>query len=138
MNIKVSLIVLLAACIMLMGVAAANQENPEAGSLWDTKATFNVDVGWNYVDGELSVGDNADYWRGIGDSGVYLQLYIDRTSFLNGIVAEMCEGSHAVMQHVEYENSWGSDNYLDSSPVYVRLSPSNIGDYTFIVRRYTP
>jgi hypothetical protein len=138
MNIKTGLMIALTACIMLVGVAAANQENPEAGASWNTQATFNVNYGWNYVDGMLGTGDSADYWRGTGGSGKYLQLYIDRTALLAGTITEMCEGTHNVMQHIENGNNWGSDYYLNTAPVYVRLSPAGKGDYTFIVRWYTP
>lgn len=74
MNIKISLMIALIACVMLVGVAAA-QENPEAGSSWNTRAIFPLIARDNYIVGELSAGDTADYWHGPTDvSRVRLQL----------------------------------------------------------------
>ena len=74
MNIKISLMTALIACVMLVGVAAA-QENPEAGSSWNTRAIFPLIARDNYIVGELSAGDTADYWHGPTDvSRVRLQL----------------------------------------------------------------
>jgi len=39
MNIKTGLLIALTACIMLVGVAAG-QENPEAGSTWGDRSSF--------------------------------------------------------------------------------------------------
>jgi hypothetical protein len=138
MNIKASLMVALAACIMLVGVAAA-QENPEAGDSWNTQATFALGFGNNYINGELSSADSADYWRGPSDvSGVSVKLYLNQPAYGNGGVAELCEGSssHPVMQHVQSGSNWGNDFYLNTAPAYVRVTPAGLGDYTCCVKRY--
>jgi hypothetical protein len=48
-NTNAGIMIALAACVMFVGVAAANQEYPEAGASWDKQATFPLNVGYNYV-----------------------------------------------------------------------------------------
>lgn len=139
MNIKSSLMLAFAACIMLVGVAAANQENPEAGSTWLTAALFDLGPGYNSVSGSLSVGDTADYWRQTNAaSSVSVMLYLDPTSISKGGVAQMYEGNsaHSFMQRVQKDNNACPDTYLNYAPVYVTMTPAGLGDYTFTVRRY--
>lgn len=138
MNIKISLMIALIACVMFVGVAAA-QENPEAANSWNTRATFQLNPGDNYIDGELSAGDTADYWHGPTDvSGVTLQLFLAQPAYGNGGVAELCEGSssHPVMQHVQSGYNRNYDNYLNTAPAYVRVTPAGLGDYECCVTRY--
>jgi len=139
MNIKASLIIALIACIMFVGVAAANQENPEAGDTWAKAALFSLGPGYNSVSGSLSVGDTADYWRqSNAASSVSVMLYLDSTSKSNGGIAQMYEGNsaHSFMQRVQKNNDVCSDTYLNYAPVYVTMTPAGLGDYTFTVRRY--
>jgi hypothetical protein len=89
------------------------------------------------LSGYLGTGDTADYWRGPNDvSGVSVQLYLDSTSYLNGAVAQMYEGTHSLMQRVQYGNNGWWDSYLNTAAVFVSLTPAGKGDYTFCVRRY--
>ena len=139
MNIKASLIIALIACVMLVGVAAANQENPEAGDTWARAALFSLGPGYNSVSGSLSVGDTADYWRqSNAASSVSVMLYLDSTSKSNGGIAQMYEGNsaHSFMQRVQKNNDVCSDTYLNYAPVYATMTPAGLGDYTFTVRRY--
>ncbi|MHC1754953.1 MAG: hypothetical protein AB9861_05890 [Methanosarcina sp.] len=96
--------VALAACIMLVSLAAANQENPEAGDTWARAALFTLGPGYNSVSGSLSLGDTVDYWReSNAASSVLVMLYLDPTSKSNGGVAQMYEGNsaHSFMQRVQ-------------------------------------
>lgn len=139
MNINASLIIALIACVMFVGVAAANQENPEAGATWAKAALFSLGPGYNSVSGSLSVGDTADYWRqSNAASSVSVMLYLDSTSKSNGGIAQMYEGNsaHSFMQRVQKNNDVCSDTYLNYAPVYVTMTPAGLGDYTFTVRRY--
>ncbi|MDR7666932.1 hypothetical protein RG963_14315 [Methanosarcina sp. Z-7115] len=139
MNIKASLMIALIACVMLVGVAAANQENPEAGNTWARAALFNLGPGYNSVSGSLSSGDTADYWRETNAAcDVEVMLYLDPTSLSRGGVAQMYEGNsgHSFMQRVQQGNNACPDTHLDVAPVYVTMTPAGLGDYTFTVRRY--
>lgn len=138
MNIKASLMMALAACIMLVGVAAA-QENPEAGDTWARAALFYLGPGYNSVSGSLGGLDVADYWReSNAASSVNVKLYLDGNSLARGAVAEMYEGNypHSFMQRVSSGNNNCPDTYLNYAPVYVVMTPQGTGDYTFTVRRY--
>ncbi|WP_155398144.1 hypothetical protein [Methanosarcina barkeri] len=127
------------ACVMLVGVAAANQENHEAGDTWGRAALFKLGPGYNSVSGSLGGLDVADYWReSNAASSVNVKLYLDGSSLARGAVAEMYEGNypHPFMQRVSSGNNDCPDTYLNHAPVYVVMTPKGIGDYTFTVRRY--
>lgn len=135
MNIKASLMVALTACIMLVGVAAA--EYPDAGSSFSTAEPISMSSGYNYIDGTLTENpsDGSDYWYGNPGTGT-IYLYLDGTSLEKGAVAQMYEGSssHPLMQYISKNTHPIYDDYLNTQPVYVQVSGfPGIGDYTAIV-----
>jgi len=144
MNIKTSLMIALIACVMLVGVAAA--ESPDAGATWSTENEFNMGSGYNYIDGTLTQNpaDGADWWYsndpGAGSS---LTLYLDGPSYRKHVSAEMYNGARSLMQRVHLtHDSQGRDvddsvintYQLTSKPVHVHINgfPGN-GAYTFTV-----
>lgn len=135
MNIKASLMIALIACVMLVGVAAA--ESPDAGSSFSTAKYISMSAGYNYIDGTLtaSPADGSDYWYGNPGTGT-IYLYLDGTSLGNGAVAQMYEGSssHPLMQYISKNQRVNYDTYLNTQPVYVQVSGfPGIGGYTAIV-----
>lgn len=62
MNIKASLMVALAACIMFAGVETA--ETPDAGDSFSTAKYVSMGSGYKHIDGTLtaSPADGVDYW----------------------------------------------------------------------------
>ncbi len=144
MNIKTSLMIALIACIMLVGVAAA--EYPDAGATWSTEKMFNMDAGYNFIDGALtqSPADGADWWYSNDpEASSSLTLYLDGTSYNKHVSAEMYNGGRGLMQRVRLiHDSQGRDvddsviytNTLASKPVHVHINgfPGN-GAYTFTV-----
>lgn len=134
MNIKVGLMIALIAC-MFMGVAAA--ESPDAGDSFSTAKYISMGTGYNVIDGTLTSNpvDGVDYWYGNPGVGT-VDLYLDSTSLENGAVAQMYEGSssHPLMQYVSENIRKSYDDYLNTPPVYVRISGfPGIGDYSCIV-----
>lgn len=142
MNIKTGVMIALTACIMLVGVAAATQENPEAGSTWGTAALFYLGPGYNNVPGYVGGADVADYWRqSNAASSVNVMLYLNQVAIDNGAMAELYEGNypHSLMQRVSKTNNYCGDTYLNYAPAYVVMTPDSNKDftsYTFTVRRY--
>lgn len=137
MNIKASLMIALTACIMLVGIAAA--ESPDAGSSFSTAKYISMGSGYNYIDGTLtaSPADGSDYWYGNPGTGT-VYLYIDGTSLGKGAVAQMYEGSssHPLMQYISKTQRVNYDTYLDTQPVYASVSGfPGIGAYTAIVQK---
>jgi hypothetical protein len=133
MNIKASLMIALIACVMLVGVAAA--ESPDAGESWSTAKSFSVSTGYNYVSGTLPAGDDSDYWYSNVAAGSTLNLYLDATSYNNWGTAVMYEGTHTVMRYINKERTWGTDTYLNTPPVYVKTFDAGTGPYQFCVRK---
>jgi len=126
----------LIACVMLVGVAAA--ESPDEGSSFSTAKNIAMTTGYNFIDGTLteSPADGADYWYGNPSGAGSVNLYLDSPSLNRGAVGQMYEGtsSHPLMQYISMNQKLSYDNYLDTPPVYVRISGfPGIGAYTAIV-----
>ncbi len=136
MNIKASLMIALIACVMLVGVAAA--ESPDAGSSFSTANYVDgMGTGYNFISGTLTEdpADESDFYYGYPGTGT-IYLYLDGTSLRKGAVAQMYEGSssHPLMQYVSKNTQTVNDDYLNTQPVYVQVSGfPGIGDYTAIV-----
>lgn len=143
MNIKASLMIALIACVMLVGVAAA--ESPDAGATWSTEKSFSMSTGYNYIDGTLtqSPADGADWWYSNSPAaGSSLTLYLDGTSYHKYVSAEMYNGGQRLMQSVHLKKVHGKDKddsvfktyQLTSKPVHVHINgfPGN-GAYEFTV-----
>jgi hypothetical protein len=137
---KVSTIfVALAACVVLAGVAAAatTSEPPDAGSTWSTAKNFDMDYGFNYVNGHLSDDpvDQIDMWKSNDPSvGDRLDMYLDSYSYDENVVAELFDGNKDSMQRLEENNNSASDYTLDAAPAYVRINGDlDDWDYTFIM-----
>lgn len=126
MNIKSSLMVALAACIMLVGVAAA--ESPDAGATWDTAKHFTMVSGYNNVDGELAANQNpvdgVDWWYSQNvSSSSYLELYLDGSSLSKGAVGQMYKGDHTtLMQYVSKNSRQINYTILGITPAMLRLA----------------
>lgn len=146
MNIKSSLMVALAACIMLAGVAAA--ESPDAGDTWSTAKSFPCDGTDTFVSGTLAPDqtpeDGKDCWYSTEYSaGNRLTMYLDATSVNKHVKAEMFDGDGDLMQRIHkiqdnpvvYDNA-ALDYTLDSSPVHIDITgfPGD-GDYTIWLQR---
>jgi len=135
MNLKSSLMIAFTACIMLVGVAAA--ESPDAGSSFSTAKYIGMTSGYNYIDGTLtaSPADGSDYWYGNPGTGT-VYLYLDSISLGKCAVAQMYEGSssHPLMQYVSSNQRVSYDTYLNTQPVYVQVSGfPGIGAYSAVV-----
>jgi hypothetical protein len=137
MNIKASLMMALAACIMLVGVAAA--ESPDAGATWNSAHSFDMVSGYNNVDGQLAANQNpvdgVDWWCSDDvSSGSYLELYLDGDSLDDGAVGQMYKGDHTTLMQYVSKNTQ-EDNYyiLGTVPVYVKISGVPPIPYTFVV-----
>jgi hypothetical protein len=133
----------LTACIMLVGVAAA--DSPDAGQTWTTEKSFYMASGtYNYITGTLtaSPADGADWWYSnnaiVGHTD---DLYLDSTSVNKHICAELFNGNKALMQRIHkiadnpstYDNVYNY-NVLSQSPAHVHITgfPGD-GTYTFCV-----
>ena len=135
MNIKASLMIALTACIMLVGVAAA--ESPDAGNTWATAKSFTYSGQYTYVPGTLTQSpvDGKDCWvsssYAVND---WLELYLDSTSWNKGVKAEMFDADGDLMQRSQKNNGVALDYTLDRSPVHVDVTgfPGD-GAYTFCV-----
>lgn len=142
---KASLMTALIACVMLVGVAAA--ESPDAGATWSTEKSFSMSTGYNYIDGTLtqSPADGADWWYSNSPAaGSSLTLYLDSTSRNKYVKAEMFDGNsqHTLMQRVHLKlvnkvkvnDNYYYTNQLSTKPVHVHITgfPGD-GDYTFTV-----
>ncbi|WP_135603634.1 hypothetical protein [Methanococcoides sp. NM1] len=132
-----SILVALAVCVALVGVAAA--ESPDAGSTWSTAKSFTMNNGYNFVSGQLTESpvDNIDVWISTTpDAGDYLEMFLDSTSYNNNVKAELFDNDKDLMQRLEKNNNAGYDYSLDSSPAYVKIT-GDLEDraYTFTVYR---
>lgn len=138
MNIKISLMIALIACVMLVGVAAA--ESPDAGSSFSTAQYVSMSTGYNFIDGTLTASpvDGSDYWYGSPGTGT-IYVYLDGTSLGKGAVVQMYEGSssHPLMQYISKNTRAINDDYLNTQPVYVQVSGfPGIGAYEAIVDKW--
>ncbi|WP_305064036.1 hypothetical protein [Methanococcoides sp.] len=132
-----SILVALAVCVALVGVAAA--ESPDAGSTWSTAKSFTMNNGYNFVSGQLTESpvDNIDVWKSTTpDAGDYLEMFLDSTSYNNNVKAELFDNDKDLMQRLEKNNNAAYDYSLDSSPAYVKIT-GDLEDraYTFTVYR---
>lgn len=128
----------LIACVMLVGVAAA-QESPDAGPTWDTAHSFNMVNGYNNVDGELAANQNPEdgvdwWWSNDVSSTSYLKLYLDSSSLDKGAVGQMYKGDHTTLMQYVSKNTQVNNYYtLGITPVYVKISGVPPIAYTFVV-----
>ncbi|MDI9395281.1 MAG: hypothetical protein QM426_07625 [Euryarchaeota archaeon] len=127
--------VALTACIMLVGVAAA--EYPDAGATWSTAKSFTYAGQYTEVYGTLTLNpaDGKDCWYSNSYSaGSYLTPYLDINSKNKGVKAEIFDADGDLMQRSQKNNNADPDYTLDRSPVHVDITgfPGD-GDYTFIV-----
>jgi hypothetical protein len=132
---KISLMIALIACVMLVGVAAA--ESPDAGSTWSTAKSFTYTSQYTEVYGTLTLSpaDGKDCWYSNSYSaGSYLTLYLDSTSKNKGVKAEMFDADGGLMQRSQKNNNADPDYTLNRAPVHVDITgfPGD-GAYTFIV-----
>ena len=128
--------VALAACVVLVGVAAA--ESPDAGNTWDSSRPFDIDVGYNWVEGSISSSDEYDYWESYDpDVGDNLDLLLNSEAYNNNVIGRIYDGDHDKIGQVsKLFGNQNIDDTLDTSNAFVSLRYDDINsDYAFGVYR---
>jgi hypothetical protein len=130
------ILIALAACFVLTGVAAA-YENPDAGDTWSTATNFDCDSTYNYVEGGVaSPSDEHDYWKSYDpDVGDSLEVWLDNVGYINYVAAYLHDSDGDEISR--YGRSIGtdvSDTTLDTTKVYLHLQYGGENtDYTALV-----
>ena len=124
-----------------VGFAAADvSEPPDAGSTWGTARSFDVPVGYTFVDGTLDYpSDSVDVWvTYTPDVGDTLHVFLNADAYNRYVAAELFDGDQNLMQRVKKDDKVHNTATLNARPAYVKVSVSEStgdGAYTTALQR---